>query len=122
MARLFGLHGGDRVLEKSTSPFPVGADIACINIATESRLAEPTGRVHEDESMPSSVSTSPPVATPQVQPGATPESLALELDFRPLPLLRNPHVQTLLGIFLPGPVCPEPTRLHVLRLADGDGV
>src|SRR4051812_21957814 len=44
------------------------------------------------------------------------------LDFRPLPLLRNPHVQTLLGHFLGGPALRYPTRARVLRLPDGDGL
>ncbi|MFO0925971.1 MAG: alpha/beta fold hydrolase [Gemmataceae bacterium] len=43
-------------------------------------------------------------------------------DFRPLPLLGNPHVQTLLGAFLPGGGCPPPERRHVLPFADGDAV
>src|SRR5436190_1797165 len=46
----------------------------------------------------------------------------LGLDFRPLFLLGNPHVQTLLGAFLPGKVCPPPRRRHVVRLPDGDGL
>jgi predicted alpha/beta-fold hydrolase len=43
-------------------------------------------------------------------------------DFRPLPLLGNPHVQTVLGAFLPGSSCPAPQRRHLLRFADGDAV
>jgi predicted alpha/beta-fold hydrolase len=43
-------------------------------------------------------------------------------DFRPLPLLGNPHVQTVLGAFLPGPGCPLPQRRHLVELADGDAV
>jgi predicted alpha/beta-fold hydrolase len=50
---------------------------------------------------------------------ATPDSF---VDFRPLPLLRNPHVQTLLGYYLPGPRLGLPARAHVLRLPDGDGL
>src|SRR5262245_13498751 len=42
--------------------------------------------------------------------------------FRPLPLLGNPHVQTLLGAFLPGRGCPPPKRRHVLTLPDGDAL
>src|SRR5438046_1384328 len=34
----------------------------------------------------------------------------LQLDFRPLPLLGNPHLQTVLGAFLPGRTCPLPRR------------
>src|SRR5262249_52039609 len=43
-------------------------------------------------------------------------------DFRPLPLLRNPHVQTLLGHFLRGRTFDHPTRRHVLWLPDGDAL
>src|SRR5262245_44835645 len=44
------------------------------------------------------------------------------LDFRPFPLLSNPHVQTLLGACLPGRGCPPPRRRHVVALADGDAL
>jgi uncharacterized protein len=44
------------------------------------------------------------------------------LDFRPLPLLSNPHVQTVLGLYLPGNRFRHPTREHVLRLPDGDAL
>src|SRR5437588_1419267 len=44
------------------------------------------------------------------------------LDFRPLPLLTHPHVQTLLGHILPGPTVSLPTREVVIRLPDGDGL
>ena len=44
------------------------------------------------------------------------------LPFRPLPLLGHPHVQTLLGHLLPGPVVSMPTREFVIRLPDGDGL
>src|SRR5947209_11977344 len=44
------------------------------------------------------------------------------LDFRPLPLLSHPHVQTLLGHILPGPTVSLPTREQVIRLPDGDGL
>jgi predicted alpha/beta-fold hydrolase len=43
-------------------------------------------------------------------------------DFRPLPLLRNPHVQTLLGHLWPCPKWSHPVRRHVVRVADGDAV
>lgn len=43
-------------------------------------------------------------------------------DFRPLPFLGNPHVQTILGAYLPGGACPPPRRRHVLRLPDGDAI
>src|SRR5579871_5690730 len=44
------------------------------------------------------------------------------LDFRPLPLLWNGHVQTVLAELLPGPPLTHPTRQHRLWLADGDGL
>src|SRR5436309_3338790 len=44
------------------------------------------------------------------------------LDFHPLPLLRNGHLQTVLGHLLPGPSFSYPTRQHVLWLPDGDGL
>jgi predicted alpha/beta-fold hydrolase len=43
-------------------------------------------------------------------------------DFRPLPLLGNPHVQTVLGAYLPGAGCPRPKRQHLVRLPDGDAL
>ena len=43
-------------------------------------------------------------------------------DFRPLPLLGHPHIQTLLGHILPGPAVSLPTREQVIRLPDGDGL
>jgi predicted alpha/beta-fold hydrolase len=43
-------------------------------------------------------------------------------DFRPLPLLGNPHVQTILGALLPGRDCPGPQRRHVVGLSDGDAL
>jgi uncharacterized protein len=43
-------------------------------------------------------------------------------DFRPLPLLSNPHLQTLLGALWPGPTWTQPTRVQVLRLPDGDAL
>lgn len=42
-------------------------------------------------------------------------------EFRPLPFLGNPHVQTILGTLLPGPECPPGDR-HVVALPDGDAV
>lgn len=42
------------------------------------------------------------------------------LDFRPLPFLGNPHVQTLLGNILTGGTLRVPTQLIALRLDDGD--
>jgi predicted alpha/beta-fold hydrolase len=43
-------------------------------------------------------------------------------DFRPLPLLGNPHVQTLLGHWLRGPKLGRPAREHLVRLPDGDAL
>lgn len=43
-----------------------------------------------------------------------------EFEFRPLPFLRNPHVQTVLGALMPGLHCPLPDQRHVLLLPDGD--
>ena len=43
-------------------------------------------------------------------------------DFCPLHLLRNGHVQTVLGQLLPGPPFTYPTRRHVIWLPDGDGL
>ncbi len=45
-----------------------------------------------------------------------------DFDFRPLPLLRNAHVQTLLGVLVPGLDCPVPDRRHLVRLPDGDAL
>jgi predicted alpha/beta-fold hydrolase len=41
-------------------------------------------------------------------------------DFRPLPLLGNPHVQTVLSTWLRGPEVSLETREHMVPLADGD--
>jgi predicted alpha/beta-fold hydrolase len=43
-------------------------------------------------------------------------------DFRPLPFLRNGHLQTLLGHWLPGPQVKLPTQVQLVRLPDGDAV
>jgi predicted alpha/beta-fold hydrolase len=43
-------------------------------------------------------------------------------EFRPLPLLGNPHVQTLLGHWLSGPAFNQPSRPEVVPLPDGDCV
>src|SRR3954468_18820735 len=40
--------------------------------------------------------------------------------FRPLPLLRNPHLQTVLGLYLKGGRFRGPTVEHVTPLPDGD--
>jgi predicted alpha/beta-fold hydrolase len=42
--------------------------------------------------------------------------------FRPLPLLGNAHVQTVLAQWLPGPDCPRPDRRYIVWLPDGDGL
>src|SRR5689334_10088364 len=42
------------------------------------------------------------------------------LDFTPLPLLGNPHVQTVLALFLTGPSFDRPTHEHQVALPDGD--
>jgi predicted alpha/beta-fold hydrolase len=52
----------------------------------------------------------------------SPPSSFAAAEFRPLPLLSNPHLQTLLGHWLPGPGLNRPTRAHVLRLPDGDAL
>src|SRR5579864_2254397 len=49
-------------------------------------------------------------------------SCAVSGDFRPLPLLGNPHLQTLLGNFLPAPKLRYPTHERIVRLSDGDGL
>ena len=43
-------------------------------------------------------------------------------DFRPLPLLSNPHVQTLLGHLWRVPIWSHPVRQHILHLPDGDAL
>ncbi len=50
------------------------------------------------------------------------EKWLADTEFRPLPFLRNPHVQTVLGVLVPGPDCPLPDQRHVLRLPDGDAL
>src|SRR4051794_31787174 len=50
------------------------------------------------------------------------EASFLDAIFRPLPLLGNPHVQTLLGHFLPGERFDHPSRDHVVPLPDGDAL
>ncbi len=41
-------------------------------------------------------------------------------DFRPLPFLSNPHLQTVLGSLWTGAVPPFPVREHQVALPDGD--
>jgi len=48
------------------------------------------------------------------------EQLSADFEFRPLPLLRNPHMQTVLGALVPGLACPLPDQCSLVRLADGD--
>jgi predicted alpha/beta-fold hydrolase len=43
-------------------------------------------------------------------------------DFRPLPLLRNPHLQTLLSVCLKGPAFRHPTVERLVELPDGDRI
>ncbi len=43
-------------------------------------------------------------------------------EFRPHPWLRNPHLQTVLGAFLPGKFCPPPQRRLRVELGDGDAL
>jgi predicted alpha/beta-fold hydrolase len=50
-----------------------------------------------------------------------PSDFLANLDFRPLPLLGNPHVQSALGAF-PRHVVVEAQRRHVIWLPDGDGL
>jgi uncharacterized protein len=55
-------------------------------------------------------------------PAVPPASVAEAAEFRPLPLLSNPHLQTLLGAVWPGPTFDQPTRQQVLWLPDGEGL
>lgn len=50
----------------------------------------------------------------------TPQTGHADFEFRPLPLLRNPHVQTVLASLVPGLHCPLPDQRHLLSLPDGD--
>jgi predicted alpha/beta-fold hydrolase len=60
---------------------------------------------------------------PMMPPSSpAPQNRVADFDFRPLPFLRNPHVQTVLGALVPGLDCPLPDRRHVVRLPDGDGL
>jgi hypothetical protein len=51
-----------------------------------------------------------------------PKKWSADFEFRPLPFLRNPHVQTVLGALVPGLDCPLPDQQRVIRLPDGDAV
>jgi uncharacterized protein len=66
-----------------------------------------------------SVIATAPLALDSREEVATPVE---ELVFRPLPWLRNPHVQTILAAYLPGSTGPEPDRHHVVWMPDGDGM
>jgi predicted alpha/beta-fold hydrolase len=50
-----------------------------------------------------------------------PDEIVVDAEFRPLPLLGNPHVQSALGA-LPRHVFVETQRRHVVWLPDGDGL
>lgn len=43
-----------------------------------------------------------------------------DFEFQPLPLLRNAHVQTVLGSLVPGLDCPFPDQRSYVSLPDGD--
>lgn len=47
---------------------------------------------------------------------------ALSLSFRPHPLFRNGHIQTIAAAYLPGPRAPYKAQQHQVALADGDRV
>ncbi len=44
----------------------------------------------------------------------------MSVDFRPLPFLGNPHVQTVLGSLFKGPTLRFPSQEHLVSLPDGD--
>jgi predicted alpha/beta-fold hydrolase len=47
---------------------------------------------------------------------------AMSHEFKPLPFLGNPHVQTVLGSLLRGPALTFPSVQHTVTLTDGDGL
>ena len=53
---------------------------------------------------------------PTIQPSPEPN------HFQPLPLLSNPHLQTLLGYLWPGPTWSHPILPQILWLPDGDAL
>ncbi len=53
---------------------------------------------------------------------AAPEKWPADFEFRPLPFLRNPHVQTVLGVLVPGADCPLPNQRRLVYLPDGDAL
>lgn len=80
------------------------------------------------EASASQVSTSPPVTSSQPDtPFSKPQKPMLRrwlgtiADFRPSFAIRAPHVQTILGPYLPSPELPG-TRVHRLELSDGDSL
>lgn len=44
----------------------------------------------------------------------------IETQFRPLPLVNNPHLQTILSLWMKRGRMKGPTRTHFVRLPDGD--
>lgn len=48
------------------------------------------------------------------------ENLSADFEFQPLPFLRNPHIQTVLGSLVPGLDCAWPDQRSYVHLADGD--
>ena len=51
---------------------------------------------------------------------AAADRLGWALEFRPLPLLSNPHLQTVLGVYWKGQAFPHHTVRRRVRLPDGD--
>jgi predicted alpha/beta-fold hydrolase len=48
------------------------------------------------------------------------ENLSPDFEFQPLPFLRNPHIQTVLGSLVPGLDCAWPDQRSYVQLPDGD--
>lgn len=44
------------------------------------------------------------------------------ISFKPHPLVRSGHLQTIVGYYLPGPKYTEPSRSHQIQLPDGDSL
>ncbi len=53
---------------------------------------------------------------------STAEKWLTDFEFRPLPFLRNPHLQTVLAALVPRPNCPLPDQRRIVRLSDGDAL
>src|SRR6516225_6739698 len=53
---------------------------------------------------------------------STAEKWLADFEFRPLPFLRNPHLQTVLAALVPRPNCPLPDRRRIVRLPDDDAL